>query len=332
MKAIATTIVLGQGPFRQDDTTARRHWSHLERERLQNEREARQADKGSMPRRYHDSLSPSSCSSPSPAPSPSRHRARSTSYSDRRQPASRSQSLARRSLSASRSRSPSHRGSHSRSRTSRAARVKDKVKDKKEIPYGFLAGIGVSALLLHKYWPKGWVHGEDKYWDNKVGRAAEVVVERPRGVLREGRVRAGPVLEEMREGWREERAREKGLEVPEPEPERERERRRGRSVGGAMDRDRDRSRLRYGLGVDDVDHVYEDLRRPRRFAADYDDDWDRLGRYPAERYGDERRHPEDGRYPEERRPEERRYPAERRYSDHYRRYDAEYDDRAGWRR
>ncbi|EEY21617.1 predicted protein [Verticillium alfalfae VaMs.102] len=214
-----------------------------------------------MPRRYDDSLSPSPSPSPSRASSPSRRhrRARSTSYSDRRRPVSRSPSLARRSLSASRSRSPPRRGSHSRSRsrsrsrshtssrTSRATKVKDKMKEKKEIPYGFLAGIGVSALLLHKYWPKGWVHGEEKYWDNKVGRAggrvAEVVVERPRGVLREGRVPAGPVLEEMREGWREERAREKGLEVP------ERRSRRSRSLSGSGGEDGARAEPWTGTGA-----------------------------------------------------------------------------------
>ena len=76
----------------------------------------------------------------------------------------------------------------SRDGTADAGAKEKRKRDK--IPYGFLAGIGVSAYLLHKYWPKGWVHGDHGYWD-KVGKdgsgSKRGAVEE---VVRDGRERA----------------------------------------------------------------------------------------------------------------------------------------------
>lgn len=66
---------------------------------------------------------------------------------------------------------------------------------KKRVLLGCLAAIGVTAVVLHRYWPRGRLHGDDGHWDE---------LDRDEGVAREGRGRVASVV---RGGGRSERGR-----------------------------------------------------------------------------------------------------------------------------
>ncbi len=75
----------------------------------------------------------------------------------------------------SRSHSFSYPSSHSRSSTSPSRRSKLSTKlgltqdqeaaVKKKTPYVFLGSIAAASLLAHKYWPKGFPHGDKEDWE-----------------------------------------------------------------------------------------------------------------------------------------------------------------------
>ncbi|KAH7361489.1 hypothetical protein B0T11DRAFT_297072 [Plectosphaerella cucumerina] len=161
-----------------------------------------------------------------------RSRSRSSSDSSRRH--------TRRNADRSRSRPPRSRSRDVKDAPTSSSKFIDK-KDK--IPLGFLAGIGVSAVLLHKFWPKGWLHGDEKYWDrlgrdkrDKVDDAVRVKRERAEAALRHGgesvREHVGPAYDGFREGY----TADPGIfssRRPTPATERGRRRRPAKKTGDA---------------------------------------------------------------------------------------------------
>jgi hypothetical protein len=60
----------------------------------------------------------------------------------------------------------SNSSSHRRSRLSRLGLSKEEAASaKKKIPYVFLGSIAAATLVAHKYWPKGFPHGDKEDWE-----------------------------------------------------------------------------------------------------------------------------------------------------------------------
>jgi len=142
----------------------------------------------------------------------------------------------------SRSRARSSSSSSGDNSQQRRARKQQRHKEKKEGlikgSAGLLLGIGVAAVVAHKFWPKGILYGGKEEWEAEV---KEKIVQRRRPRSGEGRRFAGPGTDED-----------------------ERDRRRGRG----------RSRDGYGYGYDRGDEYRPRRLRSRGGRVYYYDDVD----------------------------------------------------------
>ncbi|KAK2592550.1 hypothetical protein QQS21_009765 [Conoideocrella luteorostrata] len=134
-------------------------------------RSASSRSKSSAPRAASHRLPSSPSQSPSRSRTPSQSRSPSRSRPDSRRRSLSRGSSSRRSYSSSSGHSSPRRG---RRRPSQQEKDQNRGKLIKDSA-GLLLGIGVAAVVAHKFWPKGMLYGGKEDWENKVEKAADKV-------------------------------------------------------------------------------------------------------------------------------------------------------------